>query len=313
MLLTSSPHSDSAAGRAFLDAERRLFAEHSLETRSRMLRLADPALEVRALELGEGPPLVLLHGSGMSAPTWAPMLARIEGRRVYAFDLPGFGLSDPRDYSGRTLREEAVAQLGSMLDALGLERATVAGTSLGAMWSLCMALDRPERVTSVVALGIPAVSLPGMRGNAFFRAMTTPGLRALVSRVPAPRNAKATRRAMAGAIGRPALAKLSDDYLDVVRTTMLMPGWRQAMYTHLNRAMRSGRPLPENLLTDEELRSLRVPVRMIMGDHDVYGGPEVCERAVALMPDAELEVMPGGHAPFLDDPERCAAIVQSAP
>jgi pimeloyl-ACP methyl ester carboxylesterase len=310
MTATSSP--TDAATVAFEAAERRLLDEYGVVARSRFLALTDPALTVRVLETGAGEPLVLLHGSGMSAPTWAPMLVHLQDRRVHAFDLPGFGLSDPQDYAGRTLREHAVAQVGSMLDALDLERATIVGTSLGAMWALCMALERPERVVSVVGLGIPAVALAGMRGNAYFRAMTTPGVRALVSRAPAPKNAGATRRAMAGAIGRPALATLPDSYLDVVRATMLMPGWRLAMSSHLNLAMRSGRPRPENLFTDDELRGIRVPVRFILGDRDVYGGPEIGERAAALMPDARVEVLPGGHAPFLDDPRRCAEVIRSS-
>jgi pimeloyl-ACP methyl ester carboxylesterase len=300
------------ASTAFEAAERRVLDEHGISATSRTLRLADPALDARVLETGAGEPLLLLHGSGMSAPTWAPMLAHLQDRRVHAFDLPGFGLSDPYDYSGRSLRRHAVAQIGSMLDALGLERAAIAGTSLGAMWTLCMALDRPERVISAVGLGIPAVALPGMRGDPFFRAMTTPGVRALVSRVPAPRSANGVRRAMTGAMGKPAVGRLSDAYFDLVRATMVMPGWRGAMLSHLNLAMRSGRPRPENLLTDDELRSLEVPVRLILGDADVYGGPEIGERAVALMPDARLDVVPGGHAPFLDDPQRCAELVRSS-
>jgi pimeloyl-ACP methyl ester carboxylesterase len=249
----------------------------------------------------------------MSAPTWTPLLAELRDRRVHAVDLPGFGLSDPLDYTGRTLRRHAVAQVGSMLDALGLERARIVGTSLGAMWGLCMALDRPERVISVVGLGIPAVSLPGMRGNAFFRAMTTPGVRALVRRAPVPRSAKGMRRASVDAMGRHAVDRMPDAYFDVVRATMLMPGWRTAMYTHLNLALHAGRPRPENLLSDAELRSIEVPVRFVLGDADVYGGPEVVERAVRLMPDARLEVLPGGHAPFLDDPARCAELIRMAP
>jgi len=48
---------------------------------------------------------------------------------------------------------------------------------------------------------------------------------------------------------------------------------------------------------------------MIWGDQDPYGGPEIGRRACALIPDARLEVIPGRHAPFLDDPERCAALI----
>ena len=310
---TQHPNAEGSAAQAFLAAERRLLDEFGVAAESLRLPLADPSLQLRFLETGHGEPTLVIHGSGMSAPTWAPLLAELPDRRIHAVDLPGFGLSDPHDYTGRSLRRHAVAQVGSMLDALGLERARIVGTSLGAMWALCMALEQPERVVSVVGLGIPAVSLPGMRGNAFFRAMTTPGVRALVRHVPVPKSLNGMRRASRDAMGRHAVDRMPDAYFDVVRATMLMPAWRTAMYTHLNLALRSGRPRPENLFTDAELRSIEVPVRFILGDADVYGGPEVGERAVKLMPDARLDVLPGGHAPFLDDPARCAELIRAAP
>jgi pimeloyl-ACP methyl ester carboxylesterase len=294
-------------------AERQLLGEYGVAAQSRFLTLADPAVTARVLETGAGEPLLVLHGSGMSATTWAPMLPHVQDRRIHAFDLPGFGLSDPYDYGGRALRRHAVAQITSMLDALALDRATIVGTSLGAMWALSMALEQPGRVRSVVGLGIPAVALPGMRGDPFFRAMTTPGVRALVSRVPAPRTAKATRRAARKALGTHALEVLPDAFFEVMRTTMRMPGWRTAMSSHLNLAMHSGRPRPENFITDDELRSIDLPVDLVIGDRDVYGGPEIAERAVALMPDARVHVMPGGHAPFADDPQHCAQIIRETP
>ena len=309
---TPPPPPDFEAARSYEEAERTLLSEFGIERRSRRLLLADPALTARVLETGAGDPILLLHGSGMSAPTWAPLLPHLRDRRIHAFDLPGFGLSDPHDYAGRPLRRHAVAQVGSMLDALGLERATIVGTSLGAMWALCMALERPERVRSVVGLGIPAVALAGMRGDPYFRAMTTPGVRALVSRAPAPKTAKATRRASTKAMGRRAVALLPDAYFELMRATMAMPGWRLAMSSHLNLAMASGRPRPENQFSDDELRSIEVPVRFILGDDDVYGRPEIGRRAAALMPDATVHVLPAGHAPFADEPEACAALIRGA-
>jgi pimeloyl-ACP methyl ester carboxylesterase len=105
------------------------------------VRLVDPPVSVRVTEVGDGPPLVFVHGGGMSASTWAPLMPYLATDRLIAFDLPGFGLSDPFDYSGRRLRSHAVAQLTSLLGALGLEQAPVVGTSLGGMWALCPALD----------------------------------------------------------------------------------------------------------------------------------------------------------------------------
>ena len=308
----TAPHPHPDAALAYEHAERQLLGEYAVEARSRRLPLADPGLTARVMETGAGEPILLLHGSGMSAPTWAPMLPHLQDRRVHAFDLPGFGLSDPHDYAGRSLRRHAVAQVSSMLDALELDRATVAGTSLGAMWALSMALERPERVRSVVGLGIPGVSLAGMRGDPFFRAMTTPGVRALVSRAPLPRTAKATRRASTKAMGRRAVALLPDAYFELMRATMAMPGWRLAMSSHLNLAMQSGRPRPENLFSDDELRSIEVPVRLVLGDDDVYGPPEIGRRAAALIPDASVHVLPAGHAPFADEPETCAHLIRGA-
>jgi len=73
--------------------------------------------------------------------------------------------------------------------------------------------------------------------------------------------------------------------------------------------MRFGRPRPENLLADAELKRIAAPVLMIWGDEDPYGEPTIGERAAALMPDARIEVIPGRHAPFVDDPERCGALI----
>lgn len=81
------------------------------------------------------------------------------------------------------------------------------------------------------------------------------------------------------------------------------------MWTHLNLAMRFGRERPENHLRDDELRSIASRVQFIWGQDDVYGGPEIGRRAAELIPEARLDVMPGNHAPFLDDPERCAALI----
>ncbi|HEX8104140.1 MAG TPA: alpha/beta hydrolase [Solirubrobacteraceae bacterium] len=290
-------------------AEARLFDACRLEVEYGTVALRDPAVTVAVRTAGEGPPLLFVHGSGMSAATWAPLLEHVPGHRLIAVDLPGFGLSDPYSYAGRPLREHAVAQLSSLLDAMGIPSVTVVGTSLGAMWALCLALDAPQRVDRVIALGVPAVCLPGMRGNAYFRLMTTPVLRGLGARAPAPKTVSKARRAMQDVFGKHLSETLGDPFYEVVLAAMAMPGWSTAMSTHLNLAMRRGRPRQENVFTDDELRRLGTPVRFVWGDADVYGPPRIGERAAALMPDARVDVIPGGHAPFLDDPETCAGMI----
>jgi pimeloyl-ACP methyl ester carboxylesterase len=276
---------------------------------SRRVRLADPPVEVRVLETGDGPPLVLVHGSGMTASTWAPLMPHLKRYRLIAFDLPGFGLSDRFDYSGRPLREHAVAQLTSLLDALGLDRVTLSGTSLGGMWALSMAVAAPHRVTALASLGVPAVALPGMHGDPFFSALSTPGLRQLVARIGSPTVAITRRSLASGAVGRRAAERAPDGFFEVVHEGMRLPGFRTAMLTHMWLAMRLGRPLPENFLSDAELRQIAAPVLMIWGEEDPYGRPDIGRRATDLIPDAHLEIIPGRHAPFLDDPARCATLI----
>jgi pimeloyl-ACP methyl ester carboxylesterase len=236
-------------------------------------------------------------------------MPHLPGRRLIAVDLPGFGLSDPFDYSGRSLREHAIAQLCSLLDALDLERAPIIGTSLGAMWALCLAVAVPDRIVAAASLGVPAVALPGMRGDPSFTALSTPGLRHLFARIGSP-SVALTRRAVArGVIGPRAAERAPDGFFEVVHEGIRQPGVRTAMLSHMWLAMRFGRPRPTNFISDAELRTLARPVLMIWGDEDPCGSPDIGKHAVALLPDARLEVIPGRHAPFLDDPRRCGELI----
>jgi pimeloyl-ACP methyl ester carboxylesterase len=280
-------------------AQKALFEHYGLPFESRR------AGRFHLVETGAGEPIVFVHGSGMIGATWAPVLAQLRHRRCLAVDLPGFGLSDPHAYV-RPLREEAVAQMTEILDALELPSAHLVGTSLGGMWCLNLALAAPERVKSVVSVGMPAVALPGVKADPYFRLMTVPGVRALISRVPPPRN---VAKGMKGVLGAPAIERTPREWFDVVAEGMRTPGYAVAMRTHLNLALKSGREKPGNAFGEDDLRRLGAPVLFLWGEADRYGGPEIGERAAAVMPDARMEAMPGNHAPFLDDPEHVAAVI----
>jgi len=185
----------------------------------------------------------------------------------------------------------------------------IVGTSLGGMWALCLAVDAPARIAAVASLGVPAVALPGMHGDPFFTALSTPGLRQLAARLRPPNVATIRWSGARGVIGPRATERAPDGFFEVVYEGMRQPGFRTAMLSHMSLAMRFGRPHPENLLSEDELRQLSVPVLMIWGDKDPYGDPEIGRRACALIPDGRVEVIPGRHAPFLDDPERCGALI----
>ena len=113
-----------------------------------------PEGQVHYREAGSGPAVLLLHETPLSGATyeWAlPLLAPYV--RAIAPDIPGYGSSPPPD--GPLSIPEYARRIGLMLDALGLERAAIAGGHTGAAVALQIATDLPERVPSVIAMGTP--------------------------------------------------------------------------------------------------------------------------------------------------------------
>ncbi len=115
--------------------------------------------ELRYLEAGGGPPLVLVHGLGSDAANdWGRLVAPLaKSYHVYAPDLPGFGRSQrpaDADYS-IPMQVEALA---AFMDAVGVRRARVAGLSMGGWIAARLASEQPERVERLVL-----VDAAGMR------------------------------------------------------------------------------------------------------------------------------------------------------
>lgn len=112
--------------------------------------------KLRYHEAGEGPALVLLHGSGAGVSGWAnfgdnlAVLAR--HFRCLVLDQPGFGASGrPEVYERNYLRIAADAVLG-LLDELGIEKAHLLGNSMGGTVATLLALEHPGRVDRVVLM-----------------------------------------------------------------------------------------------------------------------------------------------------------------
>ncbi|WP_119157417.1 alpha/beta fold hydrolase [Caldimonas tepidiphila] len=117
---------------------------------------------------GEGPPLLMIHGSGPGVSAWAnwrlsiPVLA--QSRRVIAPDMVGFGFSD-RPAGQRYGMDEWVRQAVGVLDELDLERADVVGNSFGGALALALAIRHPDRVRRLVlmgSVGVPFEITPGL-------------------------------------------------------------------------------------------------------------------------------------------------------
>jgi pimeloyl-ACP methyl ester carboxylesterase len=108
-------------------------------------------------EAGEGPPIVLLHGltATRSYVVMGSRLLERSNHRVVAYDARGHGRSGQAPRPGAYTYDLLAADLRVVLDTLRIERAVLAGASMGAQTALRLALDHPERVAAL-ALITPA-------------------------------------------------------------------------------------------------------------------------------------------------------------
>lgn len=115
-------------------------------------------VRLHVAELGAGPPVVFLHGSGPGNSAWANFSGNAQafadaGFRVILPDMVGFGRSDkPTDLGDYTL-DLFVRTLLAALDDMGVSRCSFVGNSLGGGVAIQIALDHPGRVDKLVLMG----------------------------------------------------------------------------------------------------------------------------------------------------------------
>lgn len=193
-----------------------------------------------------------------------------------------------------------------MADGLGLHGPLViVASSLGSLWSTWFALDRPERVRALVHIGCPALA-PGTSAPAPMRLLSVPHLsRALMAlQPPSPRQAERIGTMVGEDLS------LTPEIRDLIIATERHAGYGPAFRGLLHALVRLGGARRDVALTSAELARLTQPVQLVWGDHDPFGDLVAAEAFRAALPDAELHVVDGGHAPWLDDAEVIAGHVR---
>jgi len=237
--------------------------------------------------------VVMIMGLGYARWGWAwtaPLLAR--RHRVVTFDNRGVGSSDAPD--GPYTAAMMAGDTTGLMDALGIERAHVVGTSLGGFIAQELALAAPERVDKLV-LACTAAGGPGM--------------------VPMPER---TVRLMAEAPSLPDDVRLrrfiengfSDAFVaahpDVVERLM---EFRRTTAQPLS-AWMSQSAAGAAFDASERVRGIEAPTLVITGDSDGVVDPKNSVLLSESIPGARFAELPGGHLFFIEEPERFAAIVE---
>lgn len=241
-------------------------------------------------EHGDGPPLLLIHGLGYGRWGWGPALASLaERHRVLALDNRGIGASDvpAGPYSVRAMAEDAVA----VLDAAGVGRAHVLGTSLGGMVAQAVATDFPDRVDRLVL----ACTTPGGARAVPFPEPT----RRLLEQAQSLEPVVALHRFVENALAPDAPQALVEAIVALRVANPPDPGGWQGQAAAA--AAFDGW---------ERLPAIAAPTLVLHGDRDRVVDPGNAPLLAERIPEARLELFAGcGHLFFWEQPARFAAAV----
>jgi pimeloyl-ACP methyl ester carboxylesterase len=233
----------------------------------------------RVCDVGDGRPVVLLHGWGGRIESMAPVIGCLEAtHRVVALDLPGFGESPvPEGAWGTADHAEFVVDV---LARLGIERASFLGHSFGARTSLYVAATHPGVVERLVCTGSSGLRQAPSAAARIRRGVSRAARAAGVLGGPGKRVKQAVYRRIA-----------SDDYRTAGELRPMLVRVVNEDLSHL-------------------LPRVSAPTLLIWGTEDdavPLRHGEIMER---LIPDAGLVRFEGaGHFAYLEEPERFCRVV----
>lgn len=254
----------------------------------RMIEVAGANVRVRMEGRERAPPIILLHGFIYSLETfdaWAEALK--EDYRVIRFDLLGHGLSGP-DPQQRYSPEERAEFLGMVMDALGVERAVIAGNSLGGLAAWRFAAASPDRVGALILISPGGYPANGV-GDA---PLSPPPAMALFLKTAPDAGVAYTLGNIYGDDSQVTPAKIK-----LVGDMMRRKGNGDAFVQSIEEF---SLPDPEPLLN-----SITAPTLILWGGDDIVIPVDHGRRMAAAIPDARLIVYDGvGHVAHEEAPER---------
>jgi YbgC/YbaW family acyl-CoA thioester hydrolase len=238
---------------------------------------------------GEGPAILFVHGYPLDRTIWAPQIEALEGWRRIAPDLRGMGESDAPDlgYAMATYAEDLLA----VLDTLGVERAVVAGLSMGGYVAFELLRRSRDRVLGLVLVDTRAeADSPEARRR-----------REAAAQQAREHGAAAIADAMLPDMLAPASRTRDPALADRV--------WRMMAATPvagLVGALAAMRDRPDST---ELLPTLGdIPTLVLVGEEDKLTPPDGARAMAERIPGARLAVIPGaGHLPTLEAPDATSA------
>ncbi len=229
---------------------------------------------------GKGEPVVLIHGFSLDRRIWQPQVAALEKRfQVVRYDLRGHGQSD-----GPSAPYAPYEDLRSVLDALGIARATLIGHSAGAEVATDFALVYPDRVARLILAG------PGLTG------FTPSTPLAWIAPVFQAAGAGDLDRATTLWIDTP-IMRLTND-MTAARTVATIVRENSRIFSYRTNP---ARPLSPPAIG--RLAEVKCPALVVVGDRDLPHIREIVTLLDAGIARSEVVSIPGaGHLVTVDAP-----------
>ncbi|MFV9833794.1 alpha/beta fold hydrolase [Bacillus stercoris] len=227
------------------------------------------------------PSLILLHGGLFSSAMWYPNIAAWSSQfRTYAVDIIGDKNKSIPSAAMET-RADFAEWMKDIFDSLELETAHLAGLSLGGSHIVNFLLQAPERVERAVVMS-PAEAFISFHPDVYKYAA-----------------------ALTGSRGAEAYIKwITDNRYDLhpLLQSQIMEG---AAWQDEQRSLKPTENGFPYVFTDQELKSIQVPVLLMFGEHEVmYHQQMAYERASVLVPGIQAEIVKdAGHLLSLEQPE----------
>ncbi len=250
-------------------------------------------------QLGQGPVVLLLHGTGASTHSWrdfGPLLAR--HFTVIAPDLPGHAFTDPLPAGHATLGAMSRA-LGTLVEVLGVAPEMVIGHSAGAAIAARMSLDRLHDARAIISLNGALLPLPGVPGIVFAP------LARMLAATPFAARLFAWRARDQGAVAR--LVASTGSTLDETGV---------ALYARLVQSPGHVASVLDMMASwdlatmQRDLPRLVPLLALVVGDRDHTVPMSEAERVRGLLPSARSIVLPGlGHLAHEEAPAVVARVV----
>ncbi|HEY3019849.1 MAG TPA: alpha/beta hydrolase [Solirubrobacteraceae bacterium] len=254
-------------------------------------------VRTRVLEAGDGPVLVLLHGTGGHAETYCRNLGPLSRRfRVCAVDMVGHGFTDrpALDYS----LDDYASHVVGLLDALGAERAHVSGESLGAMVAAWVGITHPERVDRVV-MNTGTLARPDAAGQAQLddleqrtQALARDGV-----------TLEAVRHRMNWLVADP--SRMTDEMIECRLRIYRQPGMLDSVATIMSRVVGMLRgDHGDQYMAPRVLARLERPTLVLWTEDNPGQSTELAERVSADLPDGRFQVLTDcAHWPQFERPD----------